>query len=544
MNSLIHHAMLAAANNQPDSHAVELEDRHLTYRELDTGSAVIAATLLPLLKEKEECVAIFMEKSIESILAMYGILRAGAAYVPLDTKSPNSRTQYIVEQCGITKIITTPNDTDKLSALLSQQNKSFEFIILADDSWPHPAEEHSYYQVNTFTSLATGQSILPKIKDAPLNSDHLAAVLYTSGSTGSPKGVMITHDNVTVFTAWAINYFQLGSNDRLASHAPLHFDLSLLDIFAAHKAGAPSVLIPEAMAGNPKYLSQFITEKKITLWQSVPTALSLVLKYGNLASHQYKNQYNHLRHVLFAGERMSTQNVQGLAAYFKSAIFHNIYGATETNDTFVFSIADTSKILPDPLPIGRPLPYVEYMIDKGNKHNPGNEGELLVKTPTLMRGYRCQPRLNSAIDKPAFYRTSDIVKVLSNGELQFVGRTDDIVKTNGYRVNLLAIESVLQQHESIQEVAVIAIPDDEIGNKIIAIVAIKSTTKATTKATAITDSLKINAIALRVFCSEHLPKYSIPHIFEIHTQPLPKTSSGKTNKKLLTTSRLTHVEYS
>ncbi|WP_390615468.1 amino acid adenylation domain-containing protein [Maricurvus nonylphenolicus] len=531
MHPLVHDAMLTSAQGSPYAPAIEFADRQLTYSELDAGSASIALALTPSIKTEETCIAIFMDKRLEAILALYGILRAGAAYVPLDTKNPASRIQHIISQCGITTFITTPDFAGQLDNILAELDGNFECIIVTEDPWTPTISSHSYQIVNAFQSQLTAPAVIDHVVgvDKADSANQLAAVLYTSGSTGTPKGVMITHANISVFTNWVVSYFSLSSDDRLASHAPLYFDLSLLDIFAAHHCAATAVLIPETMVGNPRYLTQFIVEKQISSWQSVPTALTLMLKYGGIDQHQYPQ----LRHVLFAGERMSTQNVQGLTEYFRAATFHNIYGSTETNDTFIFSFAATLENIPDPLPIGRPLPYVEYRIDKGDKNIPGEEGELLVKAPTLMRGYRGQSAINSGgnIDSIPYYRTSDFVKVLNNGDLEFIGRTDDVVKSNGYRINLLAIESVLQNHEAIQEVAVLSIPDEDMGNKIIAVITTPSTDT-------------ISAIALRLYCAEHLPKYAIPHLFEIRSQSLPKTSSGKTNKKSLIQLRCNHVEHS
>jgi acyl-coenzyme A synthetase/AMP-(fatty) acid ligase len=227
--------------------------------------------------------------------------------------------------------------------------------------------------------------------------------------------------------------------------------------------------------------------------------------------------------VAFAGESLNTCVLKQMAQHFKRADFHNIYGATETNDTFVFSLKDVQNFKDDePLPIGVPLPYVEYLIidNKGNYGTEVSEGELLVRTPTIMRGYKNNERMT---DKD-FYHTKDIVRRLENGNLLFCGRTDDIIKTNGYRVNLIEIQTVLQTYDDIVEAAVIPELDEEIGYRIVAIICIKMDSQTC-------------SIDLRNHCAKHLPRYAIPHVFDIGRTRLPKTPSGKIDKRSLIATR-------
>jgi len=292
-------------------------------------------------------------------------------------------------------------------------------------------------------------------------------------------------------------------------------------------------LVPDNMTGNPKFLTQYIAQQEITVWQSVPSVLVLLLKYGDIAKYKYPS----LRHILFAGERVSGTLLENLSVHFNNAAFHNIYGATETNDTFIYSIPVGIQAFPDPLPIGKALPYVEFLIvdHHNNPVTDFEEGELLVRTPTTMRGYR-NASANSFITLTSantreprdYYVTKDIVRMTSEGNLLFCGRKDDIIKTSGNRVNLLEIENLLQTHPAINDVAVIPVVDDEIGNKIVAIFTVAPNDH-------------VSVIDLKVFCANNLPKYAIPHIFELSNTPLPKTSSGKTNKQTLIKLRGNHV---
>ena len=274
---------------------------------------------------------------------------------------------------------------------------------------------------------------------------------------------------------------------------------------------------------NPQYLVSLIAEQKITVWQSVPSVLALIAEYGDCQ----KYTFDHLRHVLFAGERLSLKYLKKLQRSFRKSNFYNIYGCTETNDTFMYKVPEDEKI--DPLPIGKPLPYVEYIIcdANGNQVPAGTEGELFVRAPTVMKGYWGGSEANnkSFVQIPfgkdgekKYYRTKDVVQILADGNFHLCGRTDNIIKSSGYRVNLLEIEKHLLTIPEIKEAAVVPVKDEMIGNKICAVV-----------------SLAENAVLsikdIKLFCSVKMPKYMIPHSIEITRSQLPKTSSGKIDKQ-------------
>lgn len=548
MKQLVQDRMLDSADKFPAAEAIRINDRVVSYTALKQASLRIAATLSSTIIADEQCIGIYMAKCPEAIMAIYGVLHAGAVYVPLDIKNPAIRVQHIIDQCNLSTLITTPDLVENLRQILADAKQSFNILVVCDSDIETPLDQFRYLPVNInqstnidlpFSSTRNVNAthvdnLAVNIDSNAVNINSLATTLFTSGSTGMPKGAMISHNSINIFINWVNDYFQLTPKDRCISHAPFHFDLSLLDIFATHAAGACVVLVPDNMNGNPKFITQYLARHQVTVWQSVPSVLVLLLKYGDISKHKYPS----LRHILFAGERVSGSLLENLSVHFENAAFHNIYGATETNDTFIFSIAAGIQTFPDPLPIGKALPYVEYLI-VDNENNPVadfEEGELLVRTPTTMRGYKNTTTTGFiALSQPGdagltcdYYVTKDIVRMTADGNLLFCGRKDDIIKTSGNRVNLLEIENLLQTHPAISDVAVIPVPDDEAGNKIIAIFTLSPDSHA-------------SVIELKIFCANNLPKYAIPHIFEASSSPLPKTSSGKTNKQLLIKSRGNYV---
>lgn len=502
---LAHTFIEPMAASQPNAIALKMKESTLSYHDLNQRSADIASQIAQFVKVSETCVGMFIEKSIDAVVSIYGILRSGSVYVPMDVKNPIDRLHYIVEQCDIDTLITTPSNVAKLRDVLGERLAQTNLIIIEGNG-------------ELLLEPATSPVSIEK-KGFRVENQNLATVLYTSGSTGVPKGVMLTHACITRFVDWSVDYFKLSPQDNCISHAPLHFDLSLFDIFAAHQAGATTVLVPDGMSGNPRYLTKMIEQEKISVWQSVPSVLVLLLKYGSIE----KYDYSQLRHVLFAGEKLSNQNAKKLASHFTQATLHNIYGATETNNSFLYSFpAHLGDDIPDPLPIGKPYSYVDYMIVNVDGEPCGIDevGELYVKTPTLMRGYRNNKAyLYESDARYGFFKTNDLVKQLENGHVQFCGRADDVLKSNGYRINLTEIETVLQSHEKVREVGIFAIPDEDIGNRIIAYIHAEADT--------------LSMLELKTYCANHLPHYAVPHQFEITSAPLPKTSSGKVNKQQL-----------
>lgn len=522
VSKLRHHADVS-----PLATALVSEERTCSYYTLDMSSDYLACEIDSL--ESEEAgsknVGIYMDKSIEAVVSMYACMKSSYTYLNLDVSNPAERVYQILMQCEVSVLITTPDSLPKLLEIVKEDLAGITVVVACNKSLLS-CRDLQNYMFKTHTVNLYDHAKCNKYGNSYEREclNDVAAIFYTSGSSGTPKGVMVTHQNIELFVRWGISYFNVTSTDCLSSHAPLHFDLSIFDIFVSVTAGASVVLVHDAIKGNPKALLKMISEWQITIWQSVPSVLVLIKKYGDIGSELFPK----LRHLIFAGERLNVEVIEFLSKNFIAASFHNVYGATETNDSFIFSFSGRCGEFPESLPIGKPLPYVKYLVvDKdANSCSSVDEGELLVSSPTTMKGYNDGDRSKFIlIDsicgenvKEEFYRTGDIVRQLVDGNLMYIGRTDNIVKSNGFRVNTLEIELSLMKHQAISNAAVLSVPDSDYGTRLIGVY---------------TTSEKVSEIDLRKYCSEQLPRYAIPHRFKYSDEPLPMTSSGKVDKRKL-----------
>src|SRR5580704_5895718 len=273
MAYILQQLLQKSAARYPEKLAVWARGRSLTYRELDQRSNQLAHLLQQRGVRKGDRVGIYFPKCVESLVAMLGVVKAGGVYVPLDPQAPADRIGYIIGNCGIRVLITRE---DKRRGLDAGTLESLSFTVLVAEA-PKSSNGDG---VLPWTILS--QFPLDHAPKVVLTETDLAYILYTSGSTGRPKGVMLTHQNALTFIEWCADIFKITSEDRLSNHAPLHFDLSVFDVYNALEAGASVYLITEDLALFPAKLANFIRTRQISIWYSVPSALVLLLLHGNL----------------------------------------------------------------------------------------------------------------------------------------------------------------------------------------------------------------------------------------------------------------------
>jgi amino acid adenylation domain-containing protein len=509
---LLHELLAAAVASDPGRCAVEGQARSVTYRELDASSNRLAHILNGHGVTRGDRVGIALDKSLEAVIAIFAILKTGAAYVPIDPRAPAQRAALIIDNCRLKGLVTTG---DRLTRLKPAITTMPDCVVLVDE---------------TALDNSIGWADVLKATDSPfasptLSDSDLAYILYTSGSTGVPKGVMISHRAALSFVTWAVQYFRLRNDDRLANHAPLHFDLSIFDIFAAVAAAATTVLLPYGIGIIPRSLADWIQSSKITVWYSVPSALVQLTLHGALERHAYEK----LRLVLFAGEVFPVAHLRRLMGLVPRAAYFNLYGPTETNVCTIHSVIQAPQ-QDIPIPIGQACANCELIVlgEDGQPVAPGLIGELYVGGPSLMDGYWQRPEETRAalIDHPLhpdslgrIYRTGDLVRVDDSGNLHFIGRRDSQVKSRGYRIELGDIEAVLCHHPSVAEAVVIARPHEEFGCILHAVISVH-------------EHGATNRAELAAYCASRLPSYMVPANFEFR-ESLPKTSSGKLDRRAL-----------
>jgi amino acid adenylation domain-containing protein len=472
----------------------ELSGATLSYGDLDGRSAQIAAALPPVRPGTRR--AVCLPKGFDAVAAIFGIIRSGAAYLPLDFDAPDNRNTYILEDARVSELITTPERAALLAAGLPGQVSA---------------------------ALRPGDSDLVICRfdwmdDLPVEApEDLAYILYTSGSTGRPKGVMITDDNAWSFIDWAAGAFALNETDIVSSIAPFHFDLSVFDLYAALTRGAATVLIDAASAKNPMLLSELIDRFAITVWYATPTTLKMMLRFGRMDRYSHSS----LRTVLFAGEVFPVEPLNSLRRRWNHASFHNLYGPTETNVCTWYSLpAEVDEAQREPFPIGKACPFATcYIENEGaiQPATPGLEGELLVGGRSVMAGYLNQPERNAAaflaLEDDTLYRTGDIVRVDQHGQILYVSRRDRMVKRNGYRIELGEIEAALHRHQGISEAGAISTtgPAGEVR-----ILAYYSTR----------DQAPLETLPLQEHMGGQIPSYMWPDQY-LHLAEIPKTSTHK-----------------
>ncbi|MGH2704398.1 MAG: amino acid adenylation domain-containing protein [Actinomycetota bacterium] len=521
MRSLLHQLLADSAARHPARVAVVDQERWLTYAELDRRSNQVARQLISMGVRRGDRVGLYLDKSMESVVAIYGTLKAGAAYVPLDPDAPPARLGGIARDAAL-RVLLTGTEKQATWHELTRHGASLESLVALNHVkkglTPPPGVR------------VVGVEEIDRRPDEPTEVEmihlDLAYILYTSGSTGLPKGVKLSHLNALTFVEWGVETFGLTPGDRLSSHAPLHFDLSVFDLFAAAGAGAAVVLVPREAVVFPIEAARFIESNDITVWYSVPSALTALALRGNLKDGG--GRLSTVRTVLFAGEVFPTKYLRQMMQLVPHARFFNLYGPTETNVCTFYEVPPLPEGENEPIPIGRAIANVEVFAVKDDRSaaGVGEVGELYVRGSTVMKGYWGDPErtsrvlvsnpLDDELPDPT-YRTGDLVRLEHDGDYRFLGRRDAQIKSRGYRIELGEIETVIYAHPAVMECAVVAIPDEVVTNRLRAYVVVGE---------GVTEREIVEV------CSRRLPRYMIPEHFEFLTS-LPKTSTGKIDRQSL-----------
>ncbi|MBL6449331.1 amino acid adenylation domain-containing protein [Fulvivirga sp. 29W222] len=494
-------AFKLTATHEPQSIAVIDNDKHtITYQQLDERSDQVAHYLAESGLKQESVVAVYLEKSIDMIVAILGVIKSGCVYLPLSSKYPKQRIQYILQDSGAVGIISNKKST-KGGGI-----DGTKVIILDEMVSPMDTE-------------------VSMLGNAKIRSEQPVYITYTSGSTGQPKGVMVEHGSLSNYISNQIKYYGLENQERILQFSDPTFDASIEQIFIALTSGAALVLLPEEDRLNSLKFKSFLRKNSITHLHTTPSYLKTISP----------DSYDSLRRVVVGGEICEYDLAK---AWSRHCRFINKYGPTETTITvcaYEFK-ADLSPRLKS-VPIGKPVPNTQfYVLDERMELVPvGVAGQLYVGGAQLSRGYLNRDKLMNEekfvpnpFDKTKssrLYATGDIVKWLPDGNLLFVGRDDDQVKVRGLRIELGEIEYHLGQHTQVEHSKVLI--TEHHGEKIITAFYVSGS--------------ELMPVDIRSFLLERLPAYMLPSNY-VHLSQMPLTQTGKVDKKELISASSVNTE--
>ena len=517
MNRLLQHYLIDQAQRRPHAAALVFQDETLSYRELDRLSNQVARMLHAQGCQRGDRVALALPKSIPAIAGMLGVLKADAVYVPIDTSSPAARAATILEQCDC-EIILAARPTDKILGGLSAQLKV---------GWLDAEAPKAFNGELAFTMADVEQ-----MSDEPLDfentSEDAAHILFTSGSTGVPMGVVIKHGNVIPYVDWVVEYFDMQEGDRNSGHPPLHFDLSTQDIYSTLASGGELHLLPPMLSLLPHKLAEYVREAKLHQWFSVPSVLNHMAKYDVIEP----NDFPEMKRLLWCGEKFPTPSLMHWMEKLPHVSFTNLYGPTEA------TIASSFYRMParptDPkaeTSIGTACPGERlYVLD--DKLNPlpvGAVGALYISGVGLSPGYwKDQAKTDGVFlpnpfeDDPSerMYNTGDLARMGDDGLVYLLGRADTQIKVRGHRIELGEIEAALSDLDDLKDSAVVGVP---VGG-------FETTAICCAFVSPHNGDLKIPDIKRQL--AQILPNYMLPTRWK-GLDRLPLNGSGKIHRKQL-----------
>ncbi|HKQ78947.1 MAG TPA: amino acid adenylation domain-containing protein [Blastocatellia bacterium] len=522
MAELLQKLVTKQAERRPDSIALVMNDEQISYAALEESSNRLARQLRAIGCARGDRVCFLTPKSPAAIISELGILKADCIYAPLDPSGPASRLAKIVAACE-PRCILIAGAAGPVAQLLRD-------TLAEADLSETPVIGSLVAEAPGTPDLRIGFSSddLTTFSGAPLDYQNhgtdTAHILFTSGSTGAPKGVQITHNNALRFIEWATRYFGTSAEDRISGHPPLHFDLSTFDVYATLGAGAQLHLVPAELNLFPNKIADFIRRHELTQWFSAPSLLNYMAKHDVVA----QDDFPALKRLLWCGEVFPTPALRYWMRRSPHATFTNLYGPTEA------TVASSYYTLPacpphddTPVPIGTPCDGEDLLAldDNLQPAQPGEIGALFIGGVGLSPGYwRDEQKTREVFLNTAsygrIYKTGDLAKVGEDGLFYFLGRADSQIKSRGYRIELGEIETALNALGLLRECAIVAVDAGGFEGATICC------------AYAPLPGADSDPTMLRQALSQALPSYMLPSRW-MSLERLPQNGNGKIDRRAL-----------
>jgi len=507
-----------SAQNYPDKVALIVDQKRYTYLEIEQQSNRLARALLQRGLERGDRVAIHLDNTLESVVSIFSVLKAGGVFVMVNPTTKIDKLTYVLNNCRA-RILIIP---EKKRATILEHSDLLPHLKTAVTIGPatSPHEENEL-QMPRFESWEQIQTEFAECMTPPATrtiSIDLAALVYTSGSTGNPKGVMLTHLNMTSAARSITTYLMNEPEDIILNVLPLSFDYGLYQLLMAFRVGATLVL--EKSFTYPHAVLQKIIDEQVTGFPLVPTMSAILLKMD-----LSKYDFSKLRYITNTGAALPTEHILTFRKRLPHVQIFSMYGLTECKRVSYLPL-DQVDIRTGSVGIAMPDTEVFIVDDAGHRLPPEHVGELVVRGANVMKGYWEAPDRTAERLKPAeipnemYLYTGDLFRMDREGYLYFVGRRDDIIKSRGEKVSPKEVENVLFTHERISEAAVVGDPDPVLGQSIRAIVTLMPGQELTEK-------------EVLAYCRKHLEDFMVPQKIEFRDE-LPKSPNGKVDKKQLT----------
>jgi amino acid adenylation domain-containing protein len=505
-SGLVQDLLERSADRVPGKVALVCDGRRLTYAEIEEQSNRLAHALRARGIERGDRVALYLRNSVELVLGIFGVLKAGAVFVVLNPSTKFDKLAYILGNCGASALITSSSKAEIAERLLAGLPDLRLCVVVPGSASPLP--QNGLLRFDEI--LAASRDERPSTVGIDLD---LACLIYTSGSTGEPKGVMSDHSNVTFAVDSITSYLENLEGDVVIDFLPLSFDYGLYQLLMTVSFGG--TLILEEGFAYPAAILRRIEEERVTGFPGVPTLYSMLLSM-DLTPYDLSS----LRYLTNTAAALPPDHIRRLQEKFPQARLYSMYGLTETKRTLYLPPTELDR---RPDSVGLPIPGTEAWLEdrQGRRLGAGEVGELVVRGRHVMRGYWGDPEATAARFRPGAMpgervcHTGDLFRMDDEGYFYFVAREDDIIKSRGEKVSPKEVENVLYRLPGVLEAAVVGVPDPVLGEAV--------------KAFLVVDGSGPSEADVMRHCRAHLDDFMVPRAVEFRAE-LPKTASGKIKK--------------